>query len=615
MTSLPNNKQTGPKKPMRVASVRRDGSNLRIVVVRAGKPGEPSIVIESFRSEPVADRINTRNIKAAAEQMVGVLPAGCTSWRSIDAGLPESGASEEAVLGTLNLLAEAHAGSSPEHRRSAGVLRLSDSGPRCAGVCAWTQDATADVASLDGAGEIKTYIPAPVALAWLARVTGRASGVCVLAEPDSPAITPGGLGTIIAIGSGETVCAARVLREECDPDEDWKLAIKSTGDSLARGLSVADPRSAPADSKSVLTLPDASGRSIVGSVPSTPGWWEQYGLCVGAASAVILAASDERPLLAMSFDPPGAKGPLLERVIVWLAEPRRAIAAFLVVVALMLLVPLGAAYARLAILQSRVQGDSKPNDALTAAAKEADLYAFNRGQRWPMSKLLAEVIGTAPKGVHIENITLEVNRPVVITGNADEAELLGTWRTSINGSGAFEAGLAQTTNASSGGVRFDWSTALRVKDPSLAMNGNIDSIKRVTADAGKNASVAPEDAPTTPGSKTTTRTNGNNNTGNNNRNRNTNTTNTNSNRNNNNSGRTNRNDAPAAPAAAFVAPSPITDEQINQLDSSSALREWTSRQAASKKSELDQAVRDRLAAEAAKAKERYNRLKNSGGNQ
>ncbi len=617
MTQSNANKTAGTVKgPTKAAGIARAGEKLALVVLRLGKAGEQPLVIESFRTLDVSGRSGAgargagKGESAAGDLIVGVLPGASCTWRSLPAGSIEVDASTEAITGALSLLSEAHAGTVPTHRRAAGLVRTSDGSAGVAGVAAWVQDHADRVATLDAVGEVNSYIPAQVALAWAMRVTGRSTGVGAWIEGP----IGHGAGTIVLCASGDDQSPAlRVLRDDAGDEAAWRASVREAMLETGEGVSQQAPSLPDGALRDVLVVsPARTGASpMVGGIPTQAGWIETYALALGAAAAALKADATEAPLHAMTFDPPGSKGNIFERLIIWLATPARCAAAIVILLVLAVLVPLGAAYARWSIIEGKAKGPGAPDPALYATAREADAYAFQLQRRWPMSKVLAEIVGTAPKGVQIESVTMDVNKPLQITGTADTIETVTEWRAKLGSSVVFEDAKATPNNTSQGTVRFELTA--KVAKPALAMNADAATLERANKAAAESATTA---------SGESTGTGRNSNSGRNNNNQAGRRSNNNNN-NDSNRSRTDRNTNPGggggmtpAPAettkAAAAPPSPISDEQIAKLDRTSAMREFTTRRAASQQPGLDETTKQRLRDEAAKCQQRM-REASSGG--
>jgi hypothetical protein len=255
-------------------------------------------------------------------------------------------------------------------------------------------------------------------------------------------------------------------------------------------------------------------------------------------------------------------------------------------------------------------------DAQKQAEQEIALStAFARelqSRRWPMSKIIADVAGALPVGVVIESVRVEVGQRVAVQGSADSLELVNHLQAKLNESGVFaEASVDRTqTSTDAAGVRFDVSA--RVVRPfnepkgledfaastlsqrlygERAGSGRVGDGATATASsptsedrpAGRSRRAATTGAEESSGSAAAPR---------------------------------DRARSAAAPEKKADIPPPISDEEIAKLDANAAMKEWTSRQRASKQSGIDQATRDRLKGEAEKSKSRMTEARSqtkSGG--
>ncbi|CAN5813683.1 hypothetical protein BH11PLA1_BH11PLA1_16980 [soil metagenome] len=588
MTSPPPQKPApGPRRHTKVAAVLRAGNSLRVVVARAGKAGESPVIVESFRTVDLPPKgAPIKNGKAGAEHVVGVLSAAACTWRRLHQPLPEGSA--EQVAGALDLLAEAHAVSVPAHRRCVSALRTIAGGPEVVGLTTWVQDFPVQVASLDALEEVKAYVPAHAALAWLLRMTERGEGLGALAETGDA-----GAGTIVLAGTGggdSPACVVRVLREESADAGTWRAAVLEAGEETAGALSLEAPALPDHLPERLVVLPPGLERALYSGAPTTAAWVGEYGLALGAAAAALLAEADEQPLLNMTFDPPGAKGNLLERSALWFGRPARAAALIGVCVLILLLAPLASAWARLSVVASKAAADaSRPDRAIYEAARESDLYEFQSQRRWPISKVLAELIGSAPKGVNIESVTVEVGKPATLAGTADAVDTVSNWRTKLNSSGVFDDAKADQNSMQQGGVRF--SLTLKVAQPTLAMNADAARFTKDIQDARDSAGTAPAGE-----KKDSSRTNGR-----------ASTPASTTNRTRTDRGTDRTGDRTTTPGPAAKAPKilpPLSDEQIAGLSKTAAMTEFVSRKAASQQAGIDEPTRERLKSEAAKAQAR-----------
>jgi hypothetical protein len=213
-----------------------------------------------------------------------------------------------------------------------------------------------------------------------------------------------------------------------------------------------------------------------------------------------------------------------------------------------------------------------------------------------MTKLTADLARLAPVGVSVESIRLDQGQRIGLRGRAESLELISTLQGSLNASGVFAESsvdrqqMSEARGGSGGG--FDFDISARVVRPFADVQGAQDFAKqtlserlygaRASADANGEASGGSDaegaSSTRTRGDGAGTRRSGD-------------------------SRSSSRDREPAA------APEAVTDEQIQAMDRATAMKEWTRRQSASRDTRFDEATRERLKAEAEKAKARFTALK------
>ena len=256
MTQNNANKNAGTlKRPTKAAGIARAGEKLALVVLRLGKAGEQPLVIDSFRTIEVSTRSGAsarsaaKGESAVGDLIVGVLPGASCTWRSLPAGAIDPDAPAEALSGALALLSEAHAGTVPTHRRAAGLVRTADGAGGVAGVASWVQDHADRVATLDAVGEVNSYIPAQVALAWAMRATGRSTGIGAWIEGP----IGHGAGTIVVCAAGEGQSPVlRVLRDDAGDEAAWRVSVREAMLDTAESAGLQAP-----------SLPDGALRDVL----------------------------------------------------------------------------------------------------------------------------------------------------------------------------------------------------------------------------------------------------------------------------------------------------------------------------------------------------------------
>ncbi|MFN8815314.1 MAG: hypothetical protein ACK5ZV_01135 [bacterium] len=577
--------RTGPARVVAAAQL-GDAVWLALVSLADSAPGSRRLNIEktervAFTTGSIAERraVAQAAARLRADSAVILVRGDKVLVRPIDAGIPV-GIPDAQAAQTLGLLAEAEMPADfPSHRRAAGVLCLANRTPPSPTDAMSANSGGCTVMGWLGPADdlglpvVSAWVPEPLALAGLARLASGADGARAIGLADGRT----GVVTLL-VDAGPAGVLARSRRD--DPGEpDAAAPLTEFGDlvgvGLAPHLQLRSPPGPPNASALALAID-----SPTGGLPSnlTP----EAALVAGAAAAVLRADAIDRPLLAMTEHGPEQRRNPLYRAIEALSRPVWGFSAVAACVAGILLAPLAVNAGRVAILERHAAGLTDDGGALRAAADQTDFYGLLREHRWPVTALLADLAASAPAGLEIESLTLEHGKRVIVMGTTTSSDLPGSWRDTLNGSRVFEDARV-TDNA---GGRFQLNVA--VKDALLAMGGRGSpspvTVDRpvVTAGSGSGSTSGRDSA--RPGSSA------------------------------GNTGRTNTGPAPAtAPATPpKEPPSPISDAEIATLDRASAMKEWAARRAASQRTDLDQATRDRLAAEAAKAQQRMREAPQGG---
>ncbi|MBA4039945.1 MAG: hypothetical protein C0468_06435 [Planctomyces sp.] len=584
-------------------------AGVAVVVVRVGADGSLSLE----QSRVLAAGASRLADIGPADEVLGVVPAGAVALRVVKGPALDLGAPPQAVTAAMALLAETHAPGVPAHRRAAGALwaapepspAFSPSVP-AHGLSADAQASPAvptavvlwqgpgdELADLARAARVARWAPEQVCLAWLSRALGAGPGVSLLADPSS--------GVIAAIAQRGGLWSARSLREDPQDAAAWSGAIAELTGALARaaGLGPAQGHQGhgatdgPVGRLVQLPAPAAPRRGLVSGVPDQPGWLETFGMALGAACAAALATPPESALLEMTRLAPTRRARPLSRLLVGVGRPVPAGALLALAGAMLLGGPYLSARAELRRAQARAAAEPLDQAALAQAMKQADQYALLSARRWPVARLLAETLASAPAGVRVERVTVEIDKPITVSGRAPSADVVSEWRTALQALPAFKNATAATPRADAGAVAFEVS--VEVSSPADALAAEPDELSRRVALVAQNAERitldgAPALAPpgptrgrqrqAQPGSAAAA--------------------------------------SPAQPAAAAASepreiPAPLSDQAIAALDRAAAVREFGLRQRGSRDPQLDAPTRQRLSAEAQKLRDRLGQLNRGAG--
>ncbi|MGH7133531.1 MAG: PilN domain-containing protein [Phycisphaerales bacterium] len=572
-----------------VLAIHRQGDAVRLL---AARPDGQSISVKEASTLSAADAagLTAAVARLRPDRVVHVIPAGQTIWRKLDAAPPGPDAQPAQIEAAMNLLAEASLPATvPTHRRAAAALRTP--GGTATVACGWLGEWNQPELEVP-----EQWLPEPVALIAAARLLGRGPGLCVYGDRKD------GVVTVAVVSGGEKPSATiRINREDAADPEHWREAVSGLASETAEAAGMpgqsVEPR-ANADFDILYPAATGSAPAINGVPAGDRRWHEQFDLALGAAATALTAMPGERPLLAMHAQAPEFVEPVYLRAASVLASPRKLAIVIAACLALVLVVPLAMAYARLSILQTKSTGAKADAENFTKAVDQAEWYQLLREKRWPMTRLLAELTTTAPESVLIDDVTIEQGKVVTVTATAESAEDVANWREALNKSKVFEDAKVPTIDSATTPVRF--SLNAKVVAPMLALADAVPAI-------GTKIDVpAPEPLPvlTSSGSSRSnertmerpSRNNRNNNSGNTAGSRSTNTSST-----------------PAEkPAVVAEAPPAISEAQIAKLDRSAAVNEFAKRRAASKRPGISETDRKRLESEAEHLKARLDQLQGAG---
>lgn len=424
----------------RVASLHRRGDGWRLVVLEASTP--PRVLEASAVPGAVPAALAEAHARHRFERVVRVAPGRETIARSgtVPTGRPEETAS------ALALLAEAQLpGTLPPHRRAAGVIPDgSSNGTRAVLLTGWEGRA-------DPPGPIIRRVPE----VWTTEI----AALAVLRGARSAWAASADAGAVSILVTGRDRTAARVLIEDAGTPARFRQAAARAVAETCAAVGIELPaRELPA---LALDSPAAADlrRRVLG-VPDDRAWLEEYGIALGAA----LAAADDDPLtsgLASLLEAaPARRTPIVRRAASWLARPRHAAATIAVCAAVMLLVPLLFAWARLAILEGKSAGLADRAKLQAEHRLRTALYEQLAASRLPMTKLLADASAAAPVGVVANAITITPDQGVAIQGTADNPGLVDTFQANLNATRLFGSVKVSRVVASGSGVEFDLSAAV-----------------------------------------------------------------------------------------------------------------------------------------------------------
>lgn len=408
-------KQTIQSDPNVLAIVHRLGTTNRVIVANA-RNGRPT-VIDASEITGDESRLEAHLAKHRVGRVIGVLPASKVICRTCT--LPD--AEPEQLEQALRLQAEAHTlGTAPEHRTAMAVLPAAPGETSRSGVIvSWPESATFESPTFN---RPTTFAPDVTALAALLNGLRPGDPVLWLDRPNSA------IALAVTHANGAVF---RCTREEAESTDDWtqRVTMVLAETALSGGhtgpfvdsliAAHRDTIASVGSDQAMLDLPadliDYAADRIDG-VQRKPEWWSRFGIAVG----VLLAHANElNPLTALLDEPDVEQPAKLDLILQKLAQPRNAIIATLVSLAIVAVAPVAASGLRLAILNIRYDNIDRTVDLVNDTKRKVAMYEGLEGRAWSMTKLLADIVTNTPEGIQLEVVRLNrADRSFAVSGTA-----------------------------------------------------------------------------------------------------------------------------------------------------------------------------------------------------
>lgn len=612
--------------PRTLAGVHVQGSSLRVVIVRQENEGAaPSLVEATTIQATDTSGLTSLLGRHKPSTLVRVVSSANTVARCV--AVPAGLVADRAQLGTtLALLAEAEMPAMiPAHRRAAGFIRPAPNGAGIGGnggeavlVVGWPErgEGTTELGAGPGGRDepTTTWTPELAALAALARSLGgvelalyadRAAGSVSLIATTRPHSGSGMNGTS---GPGAVKTVARVLRGDTTNDASWLASLQRAVSETAAALHLTLPEvEISASAPTTLVLLGSPMRRPPG-MGADPSWLPQYGIAFGAAGTLADTDPGVRSLAQLRALAPRERGNIVVELVERLATGRRAAIAIGICLLLLLLWPLVIAKTREVILTTRAGGTEALKARLNEAERRVAFYKQLRENRWPMTKLIADVATAAPVGVMIDTLSVTREQGITVRGRAENSDQVTEFRSNLVASGVFGGLATPTIESESAGVVFQLEAQVAsaqfpgrraadyIKEP-LAVKLYGERARDPSAPAGAPSdSTTGTSAPTPAGSTDTARP----------------ATASRSPRGTVRPETTVREDASSesrrAAASGSSIPEPLTDADIQAMDKNTAMGEWSKRKLMSTKTD-DPVIKQRLIDEAARCQARFMELK------
>ncbi len=598
MSRLAMNKAGSPAKApadAAVAVLHAQEGRVRLLIARQRDRWE---VIES-RTLPNLEGAALQALFAQhdVQRIVRIAPGRETMARcvSVPAGDDSAMASAAALMAEAELPAAL-----PSYRRAGGVLP--ESGPaemRTALLTGWMQAGRAPEPVMEKSDAWPEVWVAPIAaLALLRGESGRAAVYCEGAE-----------GLICLLVPGAERAVARVLVEKPGSGEAWSARVAKAVEETAQmaGVPASSAQAFNANirlgSQSRLLMEAGSVSALkarVSGIREDNNWLDDFGMAVGAVLVAGSGQASVRGLASLHAETPREQLSLVEAGTQWLSRPRHAWAVVTAALALMLLVPMGLACGRLALLERRTAPLKDLKVGREGLEKRAAMYSQLEGSRWPMTKLMADIAAATPVGVKLTNMQLTAGQAVTLSGTAESAEMVTKLQSSLAATHVFSNIRINRQDAKGGSLDFEITgrvTANAHVPVKVTEENDFTSKPLAVRLYGEGASntAAPahdgghEDAPRRRGRGETRASSGD-------------------------SGEkaaAGESRRPGSGGKSDAVPPPLSDADIAKLDRNKAMMEWVGRQTYTREHPtLDAATKQRLLDESKKAKEQMEKLKN-----
>lgn len=444
-----------------VAAIQERSSGIAVVIAECHAPGDargPVRIIAARRFTPGAGQaaairgvLREHNL----DLIIRVVPAGQTLARVPSLPSEASGQSGAAIAEALSLIAESELPSSlPWHRRAGGLVSGTGGLPPIPLLIGWNKahrDAEDLVSeALAGIGVRVVWTTEAVAAAWLLGSGADAADGHAPARWVAILDRTAGVATIVA-GSAEKFLV-RTLRLPGSDPERWSAAV---GRAIAEAQTprTAGPSLALSDPDAPIVAPPGTNWRL-GPEDRNPSWWTEFGVPAALVAAFASPDPASRGLFSMLEVEPRQRLNPLVALAAWLSRPARAAAVIAISIGMLLLVPLGVAYARHASLQRHVRGMAGMEDRLREGERRVAFYSLLKERRWPMTKLIADIASSAPEGMTLDVLEINQGEPISVRGTAKRNELVTTFRENLVKTRVFESIAIPNVGSSADGVQF-----------------------------------------------------------------------------------------------------------------------------------------------------------------
>lgn len=214
-------------------------------------------------------------------------------------------------------------------------------------------------------------------------------------------------------------------------------------------------------------------------------WWEEFGLAALAGLGALSGnGGSRRRLYEMQDAPPIADMPGWLRVVDWLARPERAATVAAAALAGVLLFPLAAQGIRYGVLSLKAGDVNALRERTEQLENRVAIFSLMRQQRWPMTKLIADICGATPAGVQISDLRLIQGEEIILKGTSTEYLESVDFVAQLKATKIFEAAAGSSSARESGesGGRYAFDIRARVINAFASSQSVVDYASQTLAD-------------------------------------------------------------------------------------------------------------------------------------
>ncbi len=407
-------------------------------------------------------------------RVISVLPASAIICRTCT--LPNG--SPQQLDAALKLQAETQLlGSVPPHRMATAVLHAADGESSRSGlILGWPETSSAPKAPLS---RPVTFAPVIASLAAMLNGLRPVEPIMFIDRND------GSMALTLTHANGAIFRAARIDNSSADASTKSILrGVTETALSVGHSGQFIDETNRQLRAKleaahregAALILPEAMTASLASRLhgsPATASWWNTFGIAAGAA----LAASDQLASLTVMLQAPPASKPSRYRTVVSTLSDRRT--AFKLIAACLAIIIFGPAVfggLRLLVLTIRYPNLEERLAEINESKQALAMYADLKNQAWSMTKVLSDLVCSAPEGIDFDSVAVDFGKELRVKGtakshkNLSATELIGQMQSNMQRYGIFKEARPSWDNANAQGTSYEFNLVARVDDAHVRPN-------------------------------------------------------------------------------------------------------------------------------------------------